>query len=225
MRANVGYALILMFLVMSGVALGQKIEIEHLVGPNLGSLRGNEVLRDFHSSKIDVTTGIGMNYYFRGKVSMGLKIIYEGKGSKGEISPLYDDGTIADPSIGMFRFRTNFKCMSMPVTARYSIGKKVKVSGEFGVFTSYIIKAVTISEDYDRRVYFLLDLSDNINKWDVGATFGIGVSVPITDKIAIKSTLFNNLGLLNVSNFPVTRDSTIKTNTLSLLLGMGYHLK
>lgn len=210
----------LLLIASAGVAFGQKMDLEFLVGPSLVSLRGNDVIRDYHKAKVSFSTGVGFNYYLTPEFSLGLKFLYEGKGSRGEFSALYYDED-GQPFTRDIKVRTNFDYLSLPITARYSFGNKIRFCGEAGTFVSYLLKQTESLEGLGTTP---MNRTGWFRQTDIGVSFGVSASFPMTKKVDLSASLLDNIGLVNISSILVSNNETIKTNSLIAFLGITYRL-
>lgn len=216
--------LIYLILVLSTCAAsGQKMDLEFLIGPNLVSLRANDLIQDQLKTKISGSTGLGLNYYLNTKFSIGLKFLYEGKGSSGEVLVRYYDEE-GKSHVQDMKVRTTFDYLSLPVTARYSFGKKIKFSGEVGAFISYLLEETWWWDGFGPIPEATGNGTEWYRKTDTGVSIGFSALIPMTEKFSLRTSLLENFGLINISDVPLVGNGTIKTNALNIFLGINYQL-
>jgi hypothetical protein len=173
-----------------------------------------------YDSKITITKGLGVSYYFNNRWSASLKFLIEDKGAKGDWFHVYpNDPTLEQKPIN---FVLSYDYLNFPITMRYSFGKKIKFTGEAGVYVSHLVRATgyimsledrpTITEDYTR--------DENQNRTDIGLSFGSAVIIPIKGRFSFKASLLHNCGLKNIKR----EYGMMKTNSLNLLTAVSYRL-
>jgi hypothetical protein len=69
--------------------------------------------------------------------------------------------------------------------------------------------------------------TENYKKNDFGVSIGIGLIMPINNRVSISGKINSNIGLCDVSNLDpkMFTGDVIKTNSTSLLVGLIYKLK
>lgn len=198
-----------------------KSEIGIELGPNLRSLRGNEMLEKIDDISFAYSGGLSFQYFFTKTVSLRTNISYERKGFsiKEKASDQYGN------PVGEMIFHSDFNYLTIPILARLTLGKKVKLFGNIGPYIGYLLKQTDVTEAYAEFPKSEVDNTDNYNKTDFGISAGLGTKIPIGDKLIFSLEIRDNLGLTNISSIPVINDGSIKTNTTNLLIGIGYKLE
>ena len=212
-----------MFLSVPILSVAQKTELVIYTGPNLSSLRGNDVLNDYHNAKIGLSTGMGINRHFPGKLSIAFSLVYEEKGSQGDIEVLVTYNSFEQ--LTSTPFKTKYNYLSLPFTMRYTLGDKVKFNAEIGAYSAYLIRAIA---EFDASV-IMPAMNENVTSshkdFDFGVVFGLGASIPVNERISIFTSFRENLGLRNISDLPIANDGAIRTSSFNLLFGLNYKLK
>ena len=204
---------------ISLTAAGQVVDIDLLWGPNLVWLR-SDFKEIGYESKITITKGLGVSYYFNNRLSASLKFLIEDKGAKGDWFYEYPNEPPSEQK--PINFVLSYDYLSFPITARYSVGDKIKLMAEAGVYVSHLVRATgyiislegrpTITEDYTR--------DENQNRTDIGLSFGSTLLIPIKGRFSFKASLLHNLGLKNIKR----EYGMMKTNSLNLLTAVSYRL-
>ncbi len=204
------------------ISHGQKMDMEILVGPNLGYVKGFEILTDF---KTGLTTGLGFNYYFNDKFSVGLKFLYEEKGSQGEIIAAYS----LDPLLGRIdikaKLRSDYQYLTLPLSTKFTIGNKVRYYFEFGTFASHLVKSQFVSGGLGTNPDNILDATNLHKKFDFGLSFAMGTKLSISNRFHLNLMLLNNLGLIDIRDGSSASNFPLRTNSFGVLAGGTYQIK
>jgi hypothetical protein len=188
-------------------------------GPGMASLRGNNIIDQYHKSKLSYSTGIFFQYNFRSFLSLHISAAYENKGSKLK-GPVYDNlGNL----IGIMTGHTDYHYLSFPLLAKASFGKKIKFFLLAGPYISYLLKQTSKSK-IDNSLYTSTDNTQNYKRVDLGISLGAGLAIPVSPEWKFLLEARDNVGLQNVSAVPIINNGTIKTTTFTFLLGFAYTL-
>lgn len=204
-------------------------DIEFMLGPNMGTLRSNltdpvfETKANYYSI-IDFSLGVGSSYYFNEKFSLGAQLLYQSTTIRGNFPFEYGS------SIGNLDLTTSFDHISLPVRARYTVGEKVKFSGELGGFINCLLNS-TVNDYfmYNSITTTFAEASEKYTRFDAGLSLGFSSQVALGEKLSVKLSLSDNYGLVNISTlqfyqFPIHSSKYLKSNTLNLLAGIVYSL-
>lgn len=217
---------IVALLVVPVLSVAQKTDFEFLAGPNLSSLRGNNILDEYHKARVGISTGIGLSRYVSRRFAVAMKFLYESKGSKGNI-PLFYQETIDGTEVNsyfvdaIFNLRNTY--LSLPVTVKYIVGEKVKFSGEMGGNVSYLITTSTqFKSPIGPPTYGVPTLSD-YKKIDLGVVLAVGALYSFNESVSISVTLRDTLGFSDISDVALA-NGAIRTNSIALTFGLSYRL-
>ena len=108
--------------------------------------------------------GVAADYYFSDRWSMKGKLIYDQKG--------WDND-----NLGNGKTNINLDYLTVPVMANWHFGSKRNWYLNFGPYVGFLMSA----EDSKNGI----DLKDTFNTTDFGLAFGIGVKIPVSDKLKI----------------------------------------
>lgn len=192
-------------------------------GPSTTSIRWNDKklkLTDFNKNPVICYTG---GFYFQYNLpkyfSLYTSINIERKSTVSK-------GTWTDGNgnfIANYFDKSNFDFLTIPLLAKVNFGKKVKFFINVGPFVSYLIKETYIVEvtDFPRLTG---DNSNLYEKFDIGVSEGLGLSIPIVKRLVLSCELRNNLGFQNIVKVPRTDFRTAKTNSTYFLIGFGFNL-
>jgi len=206
----------------STVSFGQtnKFDVGLEGCPSLTSLRGNDFVEAFYDPTIGFSGGLTFQYNFSKLVSIRTNIAFERKGAIAKTQAI----DIFGNPIGEVTSHINFDYLTVPLLARLTFRNKIKFFVNVGPYLGYLVKQTFVVKAFNE---FPKSTSDNTvyyERIDVGLTAGLGVGLPIKEKLLLTLEIRNNLGLYNVSKLPVINDGTIKTNSTNLLIGIAYQL-
>jgi len=132
-------------------------------------------------SKIGFNVGAFGDYFFSDRWSIKAKLNFDQKGWNG--------GYFSNNNVGSL---TNYRYdyLTVPVMANWHFGRKRNWYLNFGPYVGFLIDAKETNLDID-----LKDLSESI---DAGLALGIGVKIPVTDKIKILLEVDSQSGLADI---------------------------
>jgi hypothetical protein len=198
--------------------LGQnKIEIGAEGGPSLAFLRGNELIKKYHSSIIGFSGGVTFQYNLDKTISLRTNLSYERKGCAIKDLPMMFS------SNKTFHYRLNY--ITMPILVRASFGKKTHFFVNAGPYFGYLAQTIIeISNDIGEKEKLVDTDNPYLKKWDFGISAGLGVAIPLGEKIALSFEIRNNLGLYDINNSAFSDDRAVKNNSTNLLVGLAYQI-
>lgn len=196
-----------------------KFDIALEGGPILTSLRVNESPSVENEEAITFAGGLAIQYNFPKIISFRTGISFERKGGDrtGTYVNLYDNTT------GIFKSRSKFDYMTVPILIRATFGKKIKYFLHAGPNFSYLINQTNITTG-PQNIEITSNDKVSYKPIDIGLAAGLGVLIPIKNSFSLSCEIRNNLGLRNISKVPVHNNGSIKTNTTGFLLGLNYKL-
>jgi outer membrane protein with beta-barrel domain len=211
--------LLFVICVTSLSAQKNRLDIGIAAGPSGNHLYGyDKIPQNKTNPLIAFSAGVTIQYNLPKLLSIVSGIFYEKKGEKfsGYVS---DHNGLQVP----FKQKYFYNYITLPVLARFSFGKKTLFFAEGGGFASYLlnsyINVTGIPVNYQNG-----STTASYKRLDAGVSIGLGLSVPLGEKLLLSVEVRDNLGLLNISEFPVYKDKFIKTNSTNLLVGLAYRL-
>jgi hypothetical protein len=186
-------------------------------GPGIIALRGNDIIKQYQDLSIGFTGSIFFQYNFHKILSFRTNLAFERKGS-------VTDAILTDlegNQLGNVRIHSNFDYLTIPFLLKAGFGGKIHWYAQAGPFIGFLVKAtsVSIGEEIDTHTSNETSL---YKRFDIGFTSGIGLSVPIKEKMSASFEIRNNHGLYNISAKSVVNNGTIKTNSFCFLFGIAY---
>jgi opacity protein-like surface antigen len=151
--------------------------------------------------------GFAADYYFSDRWSIRGKLIYDQKG--------WDNGFITDLDSGNTFFTDyNLNYLTVPVMANWHFGKKRNWYLDFGPYVGFLMSA--------KDTEFELDLKDGFNSTDFGLALGIGVKIPVSDKMKLT---FEYEGQSGLSNIFKESNTNVSNSRSSLNVGINFMMK
>ena len=148
-----------------------------------------------------------LDYYFSSSWSLKTKLIYDRKG--------WDNGFIEDNNGIAYPTDFNLNYLTVPVMANWHFGNKKNWYLHFGPYFGFLLNA----ED----VRFGTDVTDSFNTNDFGLAAGIGVKVPVSDKLKLFFEFDGQGGFNDV--FKDNYDSAVTNSRTSFNVGLNFILK
>lgn len=183
-------------------------------GVNIG-YNSSVVSVDTYSSENGdgLNIGFSTDYYFSDSWSIKGKLIYDQKGwNKG----FYEERNF-DPSTADMYYITNYNLnyLTIPVMANWHFGKKRNWYLNFGPYAGFLLNA---KETQGKR-----DVTDNFNSTDFGIALGIGVKIPLNEKLKISFEYDAQSGISDV--FENNQGATARNSRSSFNVGLNFMLK
>lgn len=125
--------------------------------------------------------GFAADYFFSERWSIKGKLIYDQKG--------WDNGFIENQS-GIVKTDYNLNYVSVPIMANWHFGSKRNWYLNFGPYIGFLLNAEETALKTDVKEYF--------NSTDFGLAFGIGVKIPVSDKLKISLEYDAQSGLTDI---------------------------
>jgi hypothetical protein len=205
-------------------AFGQQ-DSKHVIGFEGGAgisfLRGLEFIEKYHEPAMCFTAGISYQYSFSESFSFFSALDYERKGSVVKFQLTDEQGN----SPGELTAHANYDYLVLPMLGRFSFGNHLKMFMNAGPYVGYLMKVTSVTEENDVIPHTEYDLTDESYKYDLGISAGLGVKIPIKDKMTFNVEVRNNLGLVNTHSAPIEEEGgAVKTNSTNLLLSVTFIL-
>ena len=211
--------LALALLFAAAISFGQdhRLELGIEGGPSRVSLRGNAFTEDFYEADFAFSGGLSLQYNLTRHFALRTNLHFDRKGAAADV--LFTDNTGA--TIADSRLRSGFDYVTVPLLMRLSFGDRFKFTANAGPFVG-ILMMETETADIPGDGPFEFDNTEAYEQVDFGLSAGVGVTRSVGAHFILSAELRNDLGLANVSAYPVVDDGTIKTNSTLLLVGVAY---
>ncbi|MDI9256944.1 MULTISPECIES: porin family protein [Flavobacterium] len=192
--------------ISTSISAQKKGDVEF--GFNVG-YNSSSVSDDYDSS--DASAGFNVagsiDYYFTNSWSIKTKLIYDQKG--------WDNGFIEDSNGSAYSTDFNLNYVTIPVMASWHFGNNRNWYLHFGPYMGFLLNA----ED----VRYNTDVTDAFNSNDFGLALGIGVKVPVSDKVKLFFELDGQGGFNDI--FRDNYYSSVTNSRTSLNIGFNFLLK
>lgn len=199
-----------------------KFEIGIQGGQNLVTMRHTGYTQYSYTLKSAFSAGMSIQYNMNKHFSLRVEPGFEKKGYDTNYdSTFVENGNITRIVKGL-PITSNFNYITIPILLRASIGKKVKYFINAGPYLGILISQNIIYNhnvlDYDKPKYNTIN---NYKTLDFGISTGIGMYIPMKNIFALSFEIRNNMGLTNISK---SSNSTDKTSSIGLLIGLSYRI-
>ncbi|MGX7668554.1 porin family protein [Flavobacterium pedocola] len=210
MRKILLAVLALGFAVSVGAQTKGDVEFGVNLGFNSSSVSSQDDTSEYSSG---INFGGSIDYYFSDRWSIKGKLIYDQKG--------WDEGFIYidsnDPMFpsGYYETDYNLNYLTIPVMANWHFGKKRNWYLNFGPYVGFLMDA--------KETRFDLDVKDAFNSTDAGLAFGIGVKIPLNDKLRLFIEYEGQAGLSDL--FEYTEEDNYTNSRGALNIGLNFKMK
>jgi opacity protein-like surface antigen len=225
MKKNIFFSLIFISLFLNGKAQKYNLEYSFQSGLNLNTIHGKTNLKQSAS----VLTGLSVGGHFKINVNkhFGLKaaVAYDQYGWANR-SLVFEDNLGTE--IGKSDVLSRLNYLNLPLLAEYSFGNKIKFNLDGGIFLGFLVSSKVITKVTESlqpgQAATTTSPSNSTKAINFGVAFGAGVQIPITNIFKLDFGVRDNLGLTNIGKSQ-TVNSSIKTNTFSILAGVTFVIK
>ena len=203
--------IILVVLIVFGISLNlsaqKKGDVEF--GVNIGF--NNSSVSDENNS-YDSSTGLNvggsLDYYFSRDWSLKVKMIYDQKGWDNDVILNLDDGQYYPTDY-------NLDYLTVPVMANWHFGNKREWYLNFGPYIGFLMSAKDTQFDADVKKFF--------NTTDFGLAAGIGVKIPISNKLKFFAEIEGQGGFTDINKEPGYPSLTNSRSSINV--GLNFLLK
>lgn len=134
---------------------------------------------DFAETSYTFNIGASADYYFSNRWSIKVKAIYDRKG--------WDKDFVFDMNGNAVSTDINLDYLTVPVMANWHFGSKRNWYLNFGPYVGFLMSA--------KETTFDTDIKDIFNTTDAGLALGIGVKIPLNDKLKLFFEYDGQIGL------------------------------
>lgn len=232
------FLVVVIFAILSCTSFAQSNHrLGFVFGPNHFSLRGSDFL-DEAKSDYGYFFGFSYEYKFNKNLSLVTGITIEQKRINYNTQFDYDffneQGEIVTHDYSV-ETKNKYQYFSLPLLLKYNFGKDKSffVNGGLFIATSGKHKKSTKTTNETLGYSYTpttgnynFPFADDIEGFDYGVSLGIGKSFKLNSKTNVSVELRDNFGLVNIiQDFDESElKSTMKTNTLILMIQLSYDL-
>ncbi|MET0759358.1 MAG: porin family protein [Flavobacterium sp.] len=156
-----------------------------------------------------LNVGASADYYFSNRWSIKGKMIYDQKG--------WNDGFVESyqPTYSSYTTDFNLNYLTIPVMANWHFGSKRNWYLNFGPYAGFLLSAEETARGSE--------VKDAFNSTDFGLAIGIGVKIPVTDKLKISLEYDDQTGFSDI--FKINSGSAIRNSRGSFNIGVNFLMK
>lgn len=154
-----------------------------------------------------LNAGLAADYFFSDRWSIKGKLIFDQKG--------WDNDVFEDANGNPYYTNVNLNYLTIPVMANWHFGGKRNWYLNFGPYAGFLISA----KETTRGV----DIKEALNTTDFGLALGIGVKIPVTDKLKVSIEFDGQGGFSDI--FKENDGYRVQNSRSSINVGVNFMLK
>lgn len=192
---------------LSSVISAQKkgdVEFGVNIGYNMSSVSNDQDTSDTGNG---LNFGGSLDYYFSPVWSIKGKLIYDQKG--------WNNDYIEDSNGNVYPTDINLNYLTIPVMANWHFGNKRNWYLDFGPYLGFLLDANETQLDTNLKKYF--------NSNDFGLAVGIGVKIPVSNKLKLFFEYEGQGGLSDIAKN--STNGAVTSSRSSLNVGLNFLLK
>ncbi len=214
--------LILLFILISSIAFGQKQLFGLQGGLNLTNFTSKESFKNTEM-KTGFIGGITYDLMLTEKYVLEIDILYSQRGVTDQFSITDDYGQYA----GQVETEMNYDYLCFPVKIGYKLGNKLKIIPKIGIVPAAIIKAEITSPTFGGNGGIVtgketIDHKDYVSKFDLGGIVEFGIETNLSENIIFCSNLNYKHSLTTFSNSDYFEGQDMRHYGFSLAIGLKY---
>ncbi len=167
-------------------------EIGIIVGFNASQYYGSDISSDEVDYSSGVIFGASYDHYFSDKWSLKVAAYYDQKGAK-------------DPFAGDL----NVNYLTIPINPNWHFGKRKRWFLNFGPYAGFLLSANA----------FGIDVKDSVKSTDFGFNTGIGIKIPIGNKL---NFFIESTGQSGFTSVDAEDNTSVKNSRGSLAIGVFF---
>lgn len=153
-----------------------------------------------------VNFGISADYYFSPSWSIKTKLILDQKG--------WDNGFFED-EFNNYTTNYNLNYLTVPVMANYHFGRTKNWYVHFGPYVGFLLRA--------DEAFGGVDVTEAFNNTDVGLAAGLGVKIPLSNKVKLNLEYDVQAGYLDI--FKGTEGPSVTNTRGAFNIGLHFLMK
>ncbi len=191
-----------------------KMAIEIYGGPTLSSITTSNALTEI-KSRNGFDFGLNVGYQLSTIFSIHTGLIFERKGG------ITTNGS-GIPQDNWDSEDWNLDYLILPLSVRASVGKKIRAFGEAGMYAAFLTSSKVKLLSYDDELMDTISFDKLGNGTDYGFLAGLGMVVPLNDKLSVVPRGKIAVGLTDFrKDYPYDFE---KNRSFSLVIGVNYKL-
>ena len=161
-----------------------------------------------------INVGVAIDYYFSKRWSIKGKLIYDQKGWDKGFIEFYDFDPNSEGPAGTYTTNYDLNYLTIPVLANWHFGRTKNWYFNFGPYIGFLLNAT--------ETRFGTDVKEAFNTTDFGLALGIGVKIPVSDKLKISIEYDEQTGFSNIFK---ESNETITNSRSSFNVGVNFLMK
>jgi hypothetical protein len=200
-------------------------EVEIIGGLSSVSIRGSDEVGEGRQSMLRPYIGVNLKFTFSDQISLLSGLDYNIKGGRQIIDVTYYDEPSNTEKKGQVEYINEFRYLAIPINIRYNFLKKrilfIECGGYYGILFRESTTRVELFSGYKQT-----SVRTEMYKNDFGIQGGIGLNLPVRNRLSALFKMTYCMGLADISNFypPMFTHHVIKTNSTSFLAGINLKL-
>lgn len=147
-----------------------------------------------------------LNNIFGIRTGMG----FERKGNQA----IVEFTTATGEPAGQGKIKHNFDYLTVPILIRFNTKQKIKFYFVAGPYIGFLVNRTNIVREET------IDVKEDFSTIDLGLHLGLGLLIPLSEKLELDVGLREELGLINTSELPVYDDGAVRTNSFGVVFGL-----
>lgn len=172
------------------------------------------------SPTIGFYTGLSAQYNLNQHFAIHTELAFDRKGTS-------DKATLTDQSgniVGTGKITNQFNYLTLPILFRASVGNKVKYFIQTGPYLSYLLnQTMKYSSKEESSFNDSRNYTSQTPILDFGMSAGLGVAIPIKEKLAVSCELRGNYGFVDL-NSKGSANTKALNESLNFLVGISYKI-
>jgi hypothetical protein len=202
---------------MSLSGQNKKISFGINAGPNYSFSYGNDA-SELYNPWINVSAGVNVQYQLNNIFSVLSGVSYEVKSQRQNFTLTDKMGV----EMGEINMAHRFSYVTVPLLLRATFGKNFKVFANAGAFVGCLTNARQVAPPGTYSDALDQNITGAYRRFDAGVASGVGVIIPVTQRLQVSGEVRNSFGLYNRQSSLATGYN--KSNSTALLLGLAYAL-
>ncbi len=161
-----------------------------------------------------ISPGFTYDYFLSPHVTLKTGLAYERNGCKFEYVLRNEYGDYQGTRVE----KLHLNYLSLPLVFSISSGNNVKFYIDGGGFLAYLINAKSITETWDHKKV-KSDVTWSFKRLNAGIKLGMGINIPLNEKLGLDAGLKSSMGLVNIST---GSSSKFKTTLTGIFVGLKY---
>ena len=214
------YIFLLLLTFVTVTANGQN----HFIGVKGGVNWTNVTAKNFVSDinyRTGFAVGLSYDYIFKKNFIVGADILYNQRGFTTDIIFTDEHGNLTGQKATM---NYNYDYLTIPLKVGYHYGKSFYCFVNIGLTPAILMDAQTIIP----KIKFLPsekhDVTDRVNKFDIGGIIEIGVGYKFIDRFWLYSSFSYQNSFTTITNSDYFANSKIRHNGMTISIGLKYAL-